>query len=393
MQQKKRINVLFVSPGYKPYIGGTERIIEQIGNEFLQSGHVARVGVLTTFMDFNVSPPNENRNLPSRETIDGIEVFRLHFSPRRLRLFYTLPAGLFSTKVRQVIRDFQPDVIHFLLNEWYVANLWIYWLTRKCSKHVMLIPFHEPPDNFHFLLMKWIISFLGRRVDQVHVSCSHIKDRAAEYYGIPKDKIEVIPLGLTSNSRSQGQGGNRSGEPLTLISVGRLALEKGQLELVRLFHQVRERFNKQVRLVLVGGDGGHREAIEEFIRQNQLEDSVHIAGFVSQESLEALYRESDIFILLTRNESFCLAFAEALSYGIPCIGYAIGALETSFTQGVVLVEPFDSNAVANRLQELVNDDALRMRLGQEAHEFAWKAFSWKTTCERLLRLYQGANKD
>ena len=125
------MNVLFVSPGYKPYVGGTERVIEQLAKQYQQMDSVGRVGVLTTFMDFNQSPPAENRSLPAKEVIDGVDVYRLHFWPRRLRYFYSLPAGLISMKVRNVVAEFRPDILHFMLCEWFVANVWVYML-KNC---------------------------------------------------------------------------------------------------------------------------------------------------------------------------------------------------------------------------------------------------------------------
>lgn len=392
-RETKSINVLFISPSYKPYLGGTERIVEQLSKEYLQFDNVNKVGVLTTRMDFNYMPPKENFSLPAEEVIDGLKVYRINFSPKKLKFFYCLPAGLFSWEAKRVIQDFQPHIVHFLLTEWFVTNTWIYCLTRKRSRHVFTIPFHEPPERLRFLLMKYFNVFLGRMVDKVQVYSSYLKKRIMEDYHIPAKKIEIIPLGFTPSAHKQIVEKGVSKNCLSLLAVGRLSEDKGQLELVRIFHKVIAKLNKEVKLILVGGDGGRRRKIEQYIQQNHLSNHVELMGFIPEDRLHILYQQADLFVLLTRVESFGLVFAEAQSYGLPLIGYRISSLEAIFHKGAILVEPFNQDKVAEAIQNLVNDDQLRRELGVEALEYARHNFSWKRTAQDLMNLYNEITKD
>lgn len=382
-----KMNILFVSPGYKPYLGGTERIVEQLSKEYLRLGEVDQVGVLTTFMDFNHMPPRRNRSLPSKEVMDGVKVYRVNFAPRNLRFFYTLPAGLFSWEVKRVVEDFQPHIIHYLLCEWFVANAWVYLLNRKRNYHVYTISFHEPPERLRYLPMKYVNAFLGRNVDKVQVHSSYIKKRVTAYYHVPEEKIEVIPLGSSFKRNRKVLKERHPKDAIHLLAVGRLSQDKGQLELVRIFNKVYKDLTKEARLILVGGDGGHQREIEQYIRQNGLGKHVELIGFISEDALDKLYQQADIFILLTRVESFGLVFAEAQSYGLPIIGYRIGPLEAVFKKGSVLVEPFHRDKVAEAIERLVNDDDLRNSLSQEAFDYAQEQFSWENTARHFLTLY------
>jgi glycosyltransferase involved in cell wall biosynthesis len=180
---------------------------------------------------------------------------------------------------------------------------------------------------------------------------------------------------------------------LSLLAVGRLSEDKGQLELVHIFHRVIAKLDKEVKLRLVGGDGGQRREIEQYIQQNHLSNHVELMGFIPEDRLHALYQQADLFILLTRVESFGLVFAEAQSYGLPLIGYRISALEALFRKGAVLAEPFDQDKVEEAIQDLVNDDHLRRELGVEALEYARHNFSWKKTAQDLMNLYNQITKD
>lgn len=381
------MNILFVSPCYKPYLGGTERIVEQLSAEFLHLGAGNRVGVLTTKIDFQNEPARENPDLPSEEVLDGVEVFRLSFSPRKLRFFHHLPAGLFSWEARRVVRTFQPDVVHFVLCEWFVANGWIYLLTRKRSRHVFTLPFHEPPEGPRSWLMRYANVLLGRLVDSVQVHSSFIKQRAGEYYRVPQEKMRVIPPGFSTRGRRRESTKRPRGDCVTFLAVGRLSQDKGQLELVQIFHRALPGLKKKARLVMAGGDGGHREAIERYARENQIEDLVEVKGYVSDDALHALYREADAFILLTRVESFGIVFAEAQSYGLPIIAYGIGPLASAFTRGALLAEPFDPAGIEEAIRRIVNDEALLARLSEEAEEYAWENFSWEKMARSLMSVY------
>jgi len=382
-----KLKILFVSPCYKPYLGGTERIIEQLSKEYLEFESVENVGVLTTYMDFNFMPPKENISLPAKEVIDGINIYRVRFYPKKLLYFYCLPAGLLSLEAKRVVDEFQPDVIHFLLCEWFIANLWVYFLTRKKCIHIFTVPFHEMPHKFNFVLMRFFNILLARLVNKVQVHSSFIRKRIIDYYYVPQNKISVISLGSRATTFNDLPKNTEPRDCLLLLSVGRLNEDKGQLELVKVYHEVLSNLHKKTKLILVGGDGGDKKKIEQYIDQNSLQNYVELKGYVPEKNLRSLYQQVDIFVLLTKVESFGIVFAEAQSYALPIIGYAIGAVKSVYKRGAILVEPFRRKKAGEAIQLLVNDDPLRDEIGKQAYEFALNKFSWNKTAKAFINLY------
>jgi len=146
------------------------------------------------------------------------------------------------------------------------------------------------------------------------------------------------------------------------------------------------------RLTVVG-DGPDRDRLERIATCLGIDARVQFAGEVDDERLRLLYTTAGVFALPGRvrlqpapeGEGFGLVFLEAAAAGLPVVaGRAGGAvdavvdLHTGF-----LVDPEDSEAVAARLVELLEDPDLARRLGDMGRARVAKEFSFERFAERL----------
>jgi len=148
-----------------------------------------------------------------------------------------------------------------------------------------------------------------------------------------------------------------------------------------------------VRLVLVGadeGDAGGRAALERRIAARGLGEEVMVAGEVGDEELGDLYDAADLFVLFSRYEAFGLVYVEAMAHGVPVLSHAVGATAEVLAQGGVVVPPYDADAAVDALVRLVNDDARRQRLGDDARAFVSRTYSWDVVAARYRRIYEEA---
>jgi glycosyltransferase involved in cell wall biosynthesis len=85
-------------------------------------------------------------------------------------------------------------------------------------------------------------------------------------------------------------------------------------------------------------------------------------------------------------ESFCIAIADAMAFGLPVIGGKDGAPADYIQHGVNgwLVDGNDVNAIANYIQEALTNDRLRRSMAEYARNFAKERFSWDAHVETLL---------
>jgi glycosyltransferase involved in cell wall biosynthesis len=378
-----RMRVLFLTPYFRPYLGGIERAIEGLAFEYLASPQVEAVGVLTGKYAF---PRVPHPDWADRETTpEGINILRLSSFPLRSLPIYSVPLVWFPpSQIRRYIREFNPTVIHFVGDGWFWGHLWSWAWARKSARLVFTPSFHTLPWSRQWLRMFNVP--LCKMVDDVVALTEMERDRVRSAYRVPDKKLSVIGWGVNTPATSRTTTPRTS---VQILCVGRLGDHKGQMWLLDAYRQARQRFISPAHVVLVGRDEGGEAQIQEAVQSWGLEDEVIITGEVSDEDLETWYVESDIFALFSRYEAFGLVYFEAMASGLPVLTHDVGANRELLTRGSVVVPTFNSAAAADALVRLVNDESSRRELGADGREYAHSNFTWPVVAQRYLDLYQG----
>lgn len=173
-----------------------------------------------------------------------------------------------------------------------------------------------------------------------------------------------------------------------IIHVGRLDLgHKRQDLLIRAFASVAEDFPDWE--VHLWGDGKGKEKLKALIQKLHVGNRVFLCGTTSQVMKE--YKKADLFVFPSVEEGWGLALTEAMSCGLPAIGYkSCGAVNEIIEEGKngYLVEN-GVEPLAEAMRKLMRDQKLRVQMGQAAHE-AMKRFApekvWDTW-ENLLKTH------
>ena len=116
-----------------------------------------------------------------------------------------------------------------------------------------------------------------------------------------------------------------------------------------------------------------------------------MTGAISKDELCSYFHNADIFALPSRYEGYGMAFAEALARGVPIVAARAGAVpDTVPPQAGILVEPDDPSALADALERLINDPALRRQLSSAAWDHAQKLPCWENTVSKIVSVIQEA---
>ena len=201
----------------------------------------------------------------------------------------------------------------------------------------------------------------------------------ARRYGVCDDRIHHVPhvvdferlarrarLAQGERDRLRGELGVRGA---TFVYVGRLWTGKGLTHLFDAFGALQQRDAGEVSLLLVG-DGRDEDALRARARAQGLRNVV-FCGFQSEDIVPRLCVASDVFVFPTLGDPFGMVVSEAMACGLPVIATtAAGEISERVAEGVngFLVPPADSDALLERMTVLVQDPALRRRMGQASRD-------------------------
>ncbi len=166
-----------------------------------------------------------------------------------------------------------------------------------------------------------------------------------------------------------------------VVSVGRLTDQKDPVTLLRAW----ERIQRPHRLVLVG-DGPLRPRLEAIVRDG-VAGRVTILG--ARDDVPALLRTADVFVLASRWEGLPLAVIEAMMSGLPVVATAVGGVAEEVVDGEtgLLVPPENPEALASALARLLDDPALRRRMGAAGQARAREHFTEERMLKETLEVY------
>jgi glycosyltransferase involved in cell wall biosynthesis len=168
-----------------------------------------------------------------------------------------------------------------------------------------------------------------------------------------------------------------------LLFIGRITEEKGIYELIDSFTMLR-RDGVKVELILVGP---MEIADNERLQAKLSADGIHYIGHT--ESPNRYYAVSDILCLPSYREGFGSVIIEAAAMGVPAIGTNITGLVDAIVDGEtgILVPTRDSYRLYEAIKRLINDDKLRIAMGENAHNRAKQYFDMNVMNDLMYMEY------
>ena len=226
--------------------------------------------------------------------------------------------------------------------------------------------------------------------DRLLVHSRFYRDHMAAYLSLPTDKFWQIPLSLETSLHT-GKPKQEKSSPLTIGYFARIAPEKGLHHLVDAYVLLRQR--RQDVQLRIGGWLGSQHA-KYFAKLRQQLDRVGAWEYTgSPDTIEekvAFLSSCDLFCVPTEFlEPKGLYLLEALANGVPVIAPNHGAFpeRVAETEGGLLVPPRDPVALANAIEQLMDDHELRHSLGARGQENVRRYHSLEAAAEETLRQF------
>ncbi len=206
------------------------------------------------------------------------------------------------------------------------------------------------------------------------------------------DRCRIIPYGIPVQQFNEydadriAQIRKRFGSRL-IISVGRLVYYKGFMHLVEAMKGIDGH-------LLILGEGHLREDLEQRAKANQVSDKVTFLGEIHNQDIVPYYHASDLFALasIARSEAFGIVQLEAMACGKPVVNTNLdsGVPGVSLDGVTGLTVPSgDPEALAQAINKLLDDSALRERYGRAARSRVNEEFEQEVMLERIMKLYSG----
>jgi glycosyltransferase involved in cell wall biosynthesis len=207
-----------------------------------------------------------------------------------------------------------------------------------------------------------------------------------EEFGVTSNKLTVAEPGTDPAPRAPGSSGT-----LQLLAVGSVVPRKGYDILVRALERVAAPAAWE--LTIVGAMDRSPQttaALEAQITQSPLAARVRMIGDLPERALADMYARSDVLVLSSLYEGYGMVLTEALARGLPIVTTTGGAAAETVPDGAALkVAPGDVDALADALQRVIADTALRQRLADAAWAFAQTSLPrWDDTVARIAAVIE-----
>jgi len=198
---------------------------------------------------------------------------------------------------------------------------------------------------------------------------------------VHKDKITVI---YNPSLIFDGRYKRRNNNIPNILFMGRLGQRKGTYDLIK----AADKLGKSEFLLKMYGDGEVSE-IKGIVRDKGL-DKILVNSWVPHSEVGSLYETADILVLPSYAEGLPMSVLEAMGKGLPVISTKVGGIPEAVLDGEngFIIDPGDVEALAAKMQTLLQDKSLRERMGRRSLEIVREKFSVERIAADLQKLYR-----
>jgi glycosyltransferase involved in cell wall biosynthesis len=371
---------------------GSGAFLRDLSKQLLKNGHA--IGIVAPekrkvegCKQYIVSPPQMgvfvgNPELPGvkkYEEMNGKELSEIYMTYLRASI--------------DAVRDFQPEIIHVF----HTAFLPPVARMIKVLYGIKFIITTHGSDLHYLSRDRRLLGLINDSVKVAHfitANSNFTRSWFLRMFGKQNSyKTRTIPGGVDIASFDQGDDEvlkridkkyNLTGEKVVLFT-GRLTVHKGVEYLIKAARKINGE-------VLILGDGPERPYLEEMIKKYSLKNT-RILGYMSPKEgikYREFYRRADVYVAPSVwDEPLGLVILEAMAAGTPVIVTRKGGITSIIKDGYngFLVRARNSQEIADKVNLLLSDENMRLRMAQKARRTVEEKFTWEEVAGRFENIY------
>lgn len=378
------MKILMLSNDFLPNPGGVANHIFELSKAMTQLGHEVRV---LHFCYTHIEP--------QKEIIEGVEIIRCWLTKESAnkknrfdkiaRYLATMIKG--SKAIRQQIKQFQPDVIHW--HDYYHTSMAMYFVPFKGVK---ILTNHASGYLEQYAkggLWHPYLKALAKPADKIIAPSQELADKSR----LVKNSVFFIPNGVDTEKFKPLENKKKSREEFLLIAPRRLDPKNGLNFLISAMPLIRKEI-PQIKLIIAGGgEKSLKDSYLQLAKELNVSDIVSITGDVPYKDMPSIMAGADLIIIPSLMEAVSLAALEAMASGVPVVASDVGGLPLIIDETVgALVPPKDPQALADAIINLYHlpPDELAKK-GFAARERVLKTFTWAAVAKKTLVVYSLTN--
>ena len=388
------MKIALVCPASLPasQFGGIVFLAVNLAHEISKLGH--DVTIYTTDLDFSDGPNKFNKSLPRIERIKNYKVNRTH-SWFSVRLFF------FNPSIYSEIRKDKPDIIHTIGLRSFQS--FIAWLVSK-RNNVPLIATDQGGLTTHpyltetgflfkliFKVQNYYIKKIIKHSSKLCAANEYEKDIFLDMYKNAQIKIVRNGVDLKSLISKTDFKNKYKINYNFILFVGRFSKSKGIENLLNAINKIKDDLTKSnTHLVIMGVDFGFEKEMMELIEKFNLTDQILIIKNPPREDVIAAYGASEFLILPSLWELSPLVPLESFAFKKPVISTNSHGIPFTVQHNKtgILVEPENSDQLAEAIIKLLNDTDLRNKLGLEGYNFVQNECNCVSMAKNVLDTYE-----
>jgi len=290
------------------------------------------------------------RNLPKKETGDGIHVNRI---PKSIIDDYKFSPGLITALLKEKF-----DLIHSSHYGYFPATAGFIAAKAKHIPHIFTATYHPIQlTKFKSFLMQLYHISQGRIIlKKSNKVLPYNYNEMEELKKITNFRYKIVPCPI-NNRIFYSKKVNK--EKLTISYIGTLLPWKGAGIAFDICKEI-EKERKDVRFVFVGSGYMEKEL------KRKASKRFTFLKNISNQELAKQYNLADVILYPTKYESFGRVLAEAMSCGTPIVSTKVGAVPETVGPGGMLVDYGEWNKMRDYVLQILDDNELRKKLGKRA---------------------------
>lgn len=385
------MKILMLTWEYPPrVVGGISKVVYDLSHKMVKEGNEVTV---VTYKDGD--------NVKYYENDKGVEVYRVDNYMIRPNNFIDWIMQLnfnMITKANEIInKNGKFDVIH--------AHDWLVAYSAKSIKESYNIPListihatesgrnsgiHDETQRY-INDSEWMLTYES---SEVIVNSNYMKNEVQRLFGLPYDKINVIPNGvnlqLFSNVnvdydfRRQYAMDNEK----IILYVGRLVYEKGIQNLIAAMPKILDRYHDSK--LIICGRGGMIDELREQVKYLGIDNKVYFAGYCDSKKMQKMYKCADVAVFPSTYEPFGIVAIESMLSGTPTIVSDVGGLNEIVEHCVTGMKSYagNANSIADSVLALLFDPKLCANISQNAIKKVKENYNWAKITDNTYYVYQ-----